>query len=75
MIAIIIDYPEEAIFRSRKPFASMEDRTAWLHKSLRRRKICGENHRYEDYVVEAIDIIEDTENEGIESIEIWVVGS
>ncbi len=75
MIAIVIDYPEELIIRSTTEFKDLDDRTEWLQKYFKRKGIGGDLHDYDDYVVEAIDIITETDNEKLDAIEIWVVGS
>jgi hypothetical protein len=65
---IIIDYPTEMTFITRKDFKDNTDRTNHLRSVLRKKQIESPNHDYNDYVVEFHQVLEG-------SSEYWIVGS
>jgi hypothetical protein len=65
---IIIDYPIEMTFITRKDFKDNTDRTNHLRNVLRKKQIESPNHDYNDYVVEFHQELEG-------SSEYWIVGS
>lgn len=65
---IVIDYPVEMTFITRKDFKTNTDRTKHLRSILRKNRIESPNHDYNDYVVEFHQQMEDDS-------EYWIVGS
>lgn len=68
MTTVIIDYPTDFVFRTRKTFINDEERTQHLRRVLRRNNIDSPSHEYEDYVVEDVTELPD-------NYEFWVIGS
>ena len=69
MKTIFIDYPTNLSFKTKKTFASNEERTKHLHQVLRRKKVESPCHDYTDYVVEMV------EPNKYGSFEFWIIGS
>lgn len=68
MTTVIIDYPTDFVFRTKKTFINDDERTQYLRRVLRRNNIDSPSHEYNDYVVE--DVTELPDNH-----EFWVIGS
>lgn len=67
MTTVTIDYPTNFTFRTRKIFLDDKERTKYLHRVLRVKKVPSPLHEYTDYVVE------DVQSWG--NYEFWVIGS
>jgi hypothetical protein len=66
---ICIDYPTELCFKTKFEFNNNEERTNFLIKKLRNKKVDSPCHNYEDYVVEYTEKIRG------EGYEYWAVAS
>lgn len=68
MKTIIVDYPQQFSFKTKKTFTTNEERTKHLQQVLRRKNIESPSHDYNDYVVEeTIRVFDKTD--------FWIVGS
>jgi hypothetical protein len=65
---IFIDYPVVMCFKTQFVFENNEERTKYLHKVLKKNKVDSPLHEYTDYVVEAVERVNWSD-------ENWYVGS
>jgi len=68
MKTIIIDYPTNFTFRTKKTFSNDEERTLYLHKVLKRDRVESPCHLYTDYSVEFVETLSN-------GTEFWGIGS
>lgn len=67
MTTIIIDYPQDMVFRTKKTFTNDEERTRYIRQRLSKVKY-NSFHHHTDFVVELVEPLKNNH-------EFWGIGS